>query len=188
MIARLQETHEPGRAVRVLVTSPAGGASARQTAIEIAEALSEKGRAIVVAVGQDVHTAADTLGEETGPGLGLRDLLSGEASFAEVIHRPEGSRVHFIPAGHEHHGSLDGFDLVLDALCHTYDFIVLAANDVHESSEALALAPQVNVVMLATGGVSSDEAATKAYGDLVDAGARDVLLVGRDAPSEQSAA
>jgi hypothetical protein len=42
--------------------------------------------------------------------------------------------------------------------------------------------------MLAAGGASSEEAATKAYGDLVEAAARDVLIVGRDAGPEQSAA
>jgi Mrp family chromosome partitioning ATPase len=188
IVSRLHDTHEPGQAVRVLVTSPAGGTSARETAIDIAEALSEKGRAIVVAVAHDLDSLTGGSGEEAAPRLGLGDLLSGDASFAEVIHRPEGSRVHFIPCGHEPYSSLDGFDLVLDALCHTYDFIVLAANDVGDTSEALALAPQVNLVMLATGGASSDEAATKAYGDLVDAGARDVLLVGRETPPEKSAA
>jgi succinoglycan biosynthesis transport protein ExoP len=186
VVARLQETHEPGRAVRILVASAAEDASTDATAIETARSLAEKGRAILVAVAHDLAGLY-----EEGEGktrLGLTDLLSGHASFAEVIHRDADSSLHFIPPGQAPHHGLDGFDLVLDALCHTYDFIVLAVGEVSEESDALALAPQVNSVVLATGGVSSEEAATKAYGDLVEAGARDVLLVGRDAASEQSAA
>jgi uncharacterized protein involved in exopolysaccharide biosynthesis/Mrp family chromosome partitioning ATPase len=186
IVARLQETHEPGRAVRILVASAAEDASTDATAIETARSLAEKGRAILVAVAHDLVGLY-----EEGEGktrLGLTDLLSGHASFAEVIHRDADSSLHFIPRGQAPHHALDGFDLVLDALCHTYDFIVLAAGEVSEDSDAIALAPQVNSVVLATGGASSEEAATKAYGDLVEAGARDVLLVGRDPPSEQSAA
>jgi succinoglycan biosynthesis transport protein ExoP len=185
VVARLQETHEPGRAVRILVASAAEDASTDATAIETARSLAEKGRAILVAVAHDLAGLY-----EEGEGktrLGLTDLLSGHASFAEVIHRDANSSLHFIPPGEAPHHGLDGFDLVLDALCHTYDFIVLAAAEVSDGSDAIALAPQVNSVVLATGGASSEEAATKAYGDLVEAGARDVLLVGRE-PAEQSAA
>jgi succinoglycan biosynthesis transport protein ExoP len=186
VVARLQETHEPGRAVRILVASAAEDASTDATAIETARSLTHKGRAILVALAHDLVGLY-----EEGEGktwLGLTDLLSGHASFAEVIHRDAESSLHFIPRGQAPHHGLDGFDLVLDALCHTYDFIILAAGEVSDDSDAIALAPQVNSVVLATGGASSEEAATKAYGDLVEAGARDVLLVGREPASEQSAA
>jgi succinoglycan biosynthesis transport protein ExoP len=186
VVARLQETHEPGRAVRILVTSSGAAENAQGTAIETVRALSKTGRAILVAVGQDISQLDQDDGNETH--LGLTDLLVGEASFAEVIHRDATSGAHFIPAGKSSDRGLDGFDLVLDALCHTYDFIVLLAGELAAESDAMTLAAQVNSVMLATSGGASDEAATKAYGDLVEAGARDVLLVGRDAGTEQTAA
>jgi hypothetical protein len=77
---------------------------------------------------------------------------------------------------------------VLDALCHTYDFIVLAAGEAAKESDAIRLASQVTTVLLATGSTASEEETTKAYGDLVEAGAHDVLLVGRAPGAEQSAA
>jgi Mrp family chromosome partitioning ATPase len=186
IVARLQETHEPGRAVRILVTSAADETSAQESAIATARALSRDGRAILVALDQDLSSLHEADGNETR--RGLTDLLIGQASFAEVIHRDAESSLHFIPAGHASDRGLDGFDLVLDALCHTYDFIVLVAGEVAAESDAITLASQVDTVMLAASGASSEEAATKAYGDLVEAGARDVLLVGRDAGPEQTAA
>jgi Mrp family chromosome partitioning ATPase len=141
---------------------------------------------VLVALAQDLADLHEEAGREDH--LGLTDLLVGHASFAEVIHRDAESSVHFIPAGQAPDRGLDGFDLVLDALCHTYDFIVLVAGRVAIESDAITLAPQVNAVMLAISASSSEEAATKAYGDLVEAGARDVVLVGRDAGPEQSAA
>ncbi|MBV9394420.1 MAG: lipopolysaccharide biosynthesis protein [Methylobacteriaceae bacterium] len=186
VVARLQETHEPGRAMRILVTSPGDESNAQESAIETARALSKDGRVVLVALAQDLSDLHEEAGREDH--LGLTDLLVGHASFAEVIHRDADSSVHFIPAGQAPDRGLDGFDLVLDALCHTYDFIVLLAGRVAAESDAITLAPQVNAVMLAIGQSSSEEAATKAYGDLVEAGARDVVLVGRDAGPEQSAA
>jgi Mrp family chromosome partitioning ATPase len=185
IVARLQETHEPGRAVRILVTSPGDGSAAQDTAVETARALSRDGRAILVAIAHDLSGLHERDGNAMR--LGLTDLLIGQASFAEAIHRDAESSAHFIPAGQADERGLDGFDLVLDALCHTYDFIVLVAAELGAESDAIVLAPQVDTVMLATTG-ASEEAASKAYGDLVDAGARNVLLVGAAAGSEQSAA
>ncbi|GAC1551108.1 MAG: exopolysaccharide transport family protein [Beijerinckiaceae bacterium] len=199
VVARLIDTHEPGRAVRVLVTSPPDEANAPDVAIETARALSERGRAIVIALspllnGFDelVNRASDEADPDRGqdgdrPHLGLTDLLAGEASFAEAIHRDGSSGIHFIPVGRAPDGGFEGIDLVLDALSHTYDFVVLSAVRADEQSEALALASQVDAVMLATSGSSSDEA-TKTYADLIDAGARDVLIVARNWSAEKTAA
>src|SRR5947209_3500292 len=186
VVARLQETHEPGRAVRILVTGAGNDSNAQETAIETSRALSHDGRVVLVALAQELPDLHENGGNETR--LGLTDLLVGQASFAEAIHRDAASSIHFIPAGQASERGLDGFDLVLDALCHTYDFIVLLTGEVAIESDATTLAPQVDAVMLAVGGASSEEAATKAYGDLVEAAARDVLIVGRDAGPEQSAA
>jgi polysaccharide biosynthesis transport protein len=168
------------------VTSPGNEINAQESAIETARALAKDGRVVLVSLAQDLSHLHEQDGRENH--LGLTDLLVGHASFAEVIHRDADSPVHFIPAGQAPDRGLDGFDLVLDALCHTYDFIVLLAGAVAAESDAITLAPQVNSVILAASGTSSEEAAAKAYGDLVEAGARDVVLVGRDAGSEQTAA
>ncbi len=184
LVARLQETHEPGKAVRIVVTSAGDEANAHDAAIETARSLSQNGRAILVSVGQELSGLHDD--EHAQVRLGLTDLLIGKASFAEAIHRDSASSLHYIPAGEAEERGLDGFDLVLDALCHTYDFIVMVTGEVAAESDAIALAPHVNAVMLATGGAASAEAASKAYGDLIEAGAPDVLLIGRE--TEQTAA
>jgi Mrp family chromosome partitioning ATPase len=186
IVTRLQETHEPGQAVRILVASATDDAAAEETAVETARALAQKGRAIVVAIANDLGGLCEE--EDSRSRRGLSDLLAGHASFAEVIHRDPTSNLHFIPMGQASHRGLDGFDLVLDALCHTYDFIVLAAGEAAKESDAIRLASQVTTVLLATGSTVSEEETTKAYGDLVEAGARDVLLVGRAPGAEQSAA
>jgi succinoglycan biosynthesis transport protein ExoP len=186
IVTRLQETHEPGQAVRILVASAADDAAAEETAVETARALAQKGRAIVVAIANDLGALCEE--EDSRSRRGLSDLLAGHASFAEVIHRDASSNLHFIPAGQASHRGLEGFDLVLDALCHTYDFIVLAAGEAAKESDAIRLASQVTTVLLATGSTASEEETTKAYGDLVEAGAHDVLLVGRAPGAEQSAA
>jgi uncharacterized protein involved in exopolysaccharide biosynthesis/Mrp family chromosome partitioning ATPase len=186
IVTRLQETHEPGQAVRILVASATDDAAAEETAVETARALAQNGRAIVVAIANDLGGLCQE--EDSRSRRGLTDLLAGHASFAEVIHRDPTSNLHFIPMGQASHRGLDGFDLVLDALCHTYDFIVLAAGEAAKESDAIRLASQVSTVLLATGSTASEEETTKAYGDLVEAGARDVLLVGRAPGAEQSAA
>jgi polysaccharide biosynthesis transport protein len=184
LVARLQETHEPGKAVRIVVTSAGDDAHAQDAAIETARALAQNGRAILVSLGQELSGLHEE--EHAQTRLGLTDLLIGTASFAQAIHRDSESALHYIPAGEATERGLDGFDLVLDALCHTYDFIVVVTGEVAAESDAIALAPHVNAVMLATGGTISAEAASKAYGDLIEAGAPDVLLIGRD--TEQTAA
>ncbi|HYX43354.1 MAG TPA: GNVR domain-containing protein, partial [Pyrinomonadaceae bacterium] len=85
IVARLQETHEPGRAVRILVANAGDESSAQETAIKTARALSRNGRVILVAF---AHDFAHLHEQESGaPRLGLSDLLVGKAAFAEVIHR-----------------------------------------------------------------------------------------------------
>lgn len=69
---------------------------------------------------------------------GFSDLFSGEASFAQVIFRDRESRVHFIPGG-AHPLASDSHDddrvgLLINALDHTYDHVILdVADDVVES-------------------------------------------------------
>ena len=70
---------------------------------------------------------------------GLSELLSGRASFAEVIHRDHASRLHFIPTGRADADFCD-FDLILDALLETYDFIILLAPGFPRSDIAKVMA------------------------------------------------
>src|SRR5207302_1155821 len=69
IVARLQDTHEPGSAVRILVASVADDMAAEATAVETARALAQKGRAIVVAVANDLVGLHEEDGSQSRRGL-----------------------------------------------------------------------------------------------------------------------
>jgi Mrp family chromosome partitioning ATPase len=64
---------------------------------------------------------------------GFSDLFAGEASFAQVIFRDRKSRVHFIPSGARPLAASELADervgLLLSALDHTYDHVILDVAD-----------------------------------------------------------
>ena len=65
------------------------------------------------------------------PTLGITDVLSGRASFEDVIERLSGSEAHVIPAGSSAAGTTaakdkDRVNMLLDALDDAYDHVVIA--------------------------------------------------------------
>ena len=108
--------------------------------------------------------------------VGLTDLLEGNASFADVIHRDCASRLHFVPFGSGEDFDPDDLDIILDALAQTYDFVVLAAPPLATSEMPKVLAPFADFVVLAVP-AEKDEAATKASDELSAAGAAEVLVI-----------
>ena len=70
------------------------------------------------------------------------------------------------------------FDLVLDALAETYDFIMLLAPAFPQSEIAKVMAPYADVVVLASEADADEEALAALEDELIEAGARDVLLAG----------
>ena len=126
---RIVAGHVPGRGLHVVGTAIGGDAAASDTLLALARALAEKGRSIIVDLNATAAKLAPLGAREDGRAAvtmldGLSELLAGEASFAEVIHRDHATRLHFIPAGRKEADFRD-FDLILDALTETYDFIVL---------------------------------------------------------------
>ena len=123
------------RAARALVVAPSARTAAPEAALVVARRLSTESRTILVDFDRR-HPAVDPSGLAGGAGtapqtepLGLSDLLAGHATFAEVIHRDAGSRLHVVPAGRF---DLDdearrAVDLVLGALGETYESIVMHA-------------------------------------------------------------
>lgn len=119
---------------RVVVTlaeeSDAGGRPL--AAVALARALAGRDRSVVLV---DLHDdGADSIAMGEPADLpGFADLLSGQASFAQVIFRDRRSRAHFIPAGAEpaHADALAGERIatLLAALDHTYDHIVIDCPD-----------------------------------------------------------
>lgn len=94
---------------------------------------------------------------------GFSDLVNGSASFAQVIFRDRQSRVHFIPRGLAalRRGELGEakVGLLLDALDHTYDHVVL---DVADDAVA-ALSPDCDAVVIASDFGASDPRTIAAF-------------------------
>ncbi len=115
--------------VRVaLFTGAEGGEGAGDIAFSAARgAGQQKLRCILVDVGR---VASPALGQER-PGLG--DLLAGEAAFGEVIQRDDDAGVHIIPLGGlEENAPLQRMQLVVGALTHTYDKVVVVADSLDD--------------------------------------------------------
>ena len=179
---RIVAAHVPGRGLHVV---GAGVATENATTIlDLARGLSEKGRSIIVDLNRSptklapLVRAADSARGEIATLIGLSELLVGDASFAEVIHRDHASRLHFIPTGRQEADFRD-FDLILDALTATYDFIVLLAPSYPQSEIAKIMAPYADFVVLAPGAGSDEAILADVERELSEAGAREVLVAGR---------
>ena len=181
LVEQIVAAHRPGHGLQIVGTSLGDQADANLT--DLCRKLSGRGRSIVVDLNRAPARLATMVAAEAGGRStimtmpGLAELLAGTSSFAEVIHRDHASRLHFIPTGMRDADFRD-FDLVLDALAETYDFIMLLAPAVPGSEIAKVMAPYADVVVLA-GETETDEAVLAALKDeLIEAGARDVLLAG----------
>ena len=130
LAAHLAAIAEPGGALRTLIAGQ-GASGSLSTSLAVARGLSEHGRAILVDLGKTQDWFADALyrdAEVDHEPLGMAELLAGDASFAEVMHRDLSSGLDVIPAGPGVISS-DGLDEVLDALAASYDFVVVHASD-----------------------------------------------------------
>ncbi len=182
LVAHIVGAHVPGHGLHIVGASVATDSAA--TIIELSRDLAAKGRTIVVDLNRSptklssLTRAGDDADASIGTLHGLSELLVGEASFAEVIHRDHASRLHFIPTGRQEADFRD-FDLILDALTATYDFIVLLAPAYPQSEIAKIMAPYADFVVLMP--ASGADAATLAQleTELAEAGAREVLVAGR---------
>ena len=115
---------------RTLVAGEAAGTAAGTAAIELARQLGrQKQQVILLDWSLDGVGLAPELG--VSPTLGITDVLSGRASFEDVIERLSGSEAHVIPAGSSAAGSTaakdkDRVNMLLDALDDAYDHVVIA--------------------------------------------------------------
>ena len=188
MAERIVSAHVPGRGLHIVGTSLGTEARATSLLIDLGRALSRKGRSIVVDLNRTPKTLSSMV-EGDGGGQatimtmsGLSELLAGDRSFAEVIHRDHASRLHFIPTGLQEADFRD-FDLILDALSETYDFIVLMTPAFPQSEIAKVMAPYADFVILAAGSDPDEKMVEFLEADLMEAGAREVMVAGRPVPS-----
>ena len=115
---------------RTLVAGETAGISAGSAAIDLARQLArQKQQVILLDWSLDgVGLAAEL---DVSPTLGITDVLSGRASFEDVIERVSRSDAHFIPAGSSAAGATaardkDRVNMLLDALDDAYDHVVIA--------------------------------------------------------------
>ncbi|MGI3903889.1 MAG: GumC family protein [Janthinobacterium lividum] len=155
----LRSCRVQNHAARALVVSPSSQAESPLAVIGLARRLSGEGRTILVDFNRNSpaveprNLALDSYGPGDAEPMGLAELLAGQASFAEIIHRDSQSRLHVVPAGATSidEVTLDSVNLVLDALGETYDYLVLHA-PIATDQITRTLAPGADaVVMIAAG-------------------------------------
>ncbi len=157
---RLRRT-KPG-ATRLLLTTTTTTAATRGP-LAVGRYFSNQARTILVDMSRAAplraepdHASSDMI---TPPenSLGLSELLAGEATFAEIIHRDGSSRLHVVPAGGVDlpDSALADYDLVVEALAETYDYVLL---NVQAPGHALArhLAEGCDAVVLLLGDDEND--------------------------------
>ena len=183
---RIVAGHVPGRGLHVVGTAVGPETAASDKLIALARSLADKGRTIIVDLNATPAKLAPLGAREGRPTVatldGLSELLAGEASFAEVIHRDHATRLHFIPTGRKEADFRD-FDLILDALTETYDFIVLLTPAYPQSEIAKVMAPYADFVVLSSADAADAAVLEALEGELSAAGAREVLMAGTGMPN-----
>lgn len=133
---------ERDRALRLMVCR-SDASSPAPLALRIGRVLSRSARAIAIdcfeegEAGLDIQSLAGFTSQGTP---GFEELLSGHASFAEVIHRDIASRLHFVSGllTHEQRSSDEGgLGNLLDALAETYDFVIASGPALDASAPTL---------------------------------------------------
>ena len=137
------------QALRILVLDERA-ASDEHAAIRLGRALSQGARVIALDLaGREGERSRDP---GTRSRLGFAELLGGQASFAEVIHRDPVSRLHLITPGHRPEGiggDLDGMANVLDALAETYDHVIVGGVAPSSQLAHVIAAEHTDIVVLA---------------------------------------
>jgi len=138
--------------VRLLVTTPQRQTRDNFTAVNLARLLTAMNIPTVL-IDANLRTPhiADQLGISDVPGLS--ELLSGTSSFADVIRRDPGSRLHVISAGAQQFDPMpligaDRVERVFDALEGSYRFILIDSPPVMLSPETRALTSHADIAVL----------------------------------------
>ncbi len=136
--------------VKVLVALCGADASSDEAAIALGRNLARRGRALLIAADSGAEGFEAFAPEQESEPKGLADLLTVETAFADAIHRDASSRLHVMTAGVGAGEERYDLEPVIDALAHTYDFLVFAAS----REQALRLAPLVDMAFV----IGGDEA------------------------------
>ncbi|MCV9939101.1 GumC family protein [Boseaceae bacterium BT-24-1] len=167
-INKASEGHAP--LVLVLDGAEPGEASPRA----LAQLLSERSRCILVDLASDSRERA-----------GFSELLAGEAMFSDIITREEDSRLHEIAPGRAGRAAVlaapDIVDVALDALCETYDWVLVATASTDEAEVLTPLLARAQGALVMAGHAGNGHAVEAAY-RLTDLTGAPIALVMIDAP------
>jgi hypothetical protein len=157
-LAELAErTREPARGVAplALVLDGAGEEAARPR--DLAELLAQRCRCVLIDLSRD-HDDGEA---------GFSELLAGEALFSDIITRAPGSRLHRIGAGRAGRAAVlaapDLVDVALDALCETYDWVLVAAASNDDGTVLAPIARRAQAGLVMSGQVGNGHALETAY-------------------------
>lgn len=179
-------------ALRILATGAKDGLGVAGVASKLAATISESGRRVVAI---DAGGGAPLNGgRPSAPGLS--ELLTGDATFAQAIHRDRGARVHVVPQGARPFAQLDAaaqdrLGMVLEALSLTYDFVMLTTPSGPGAADSFAR--HCGAAVLISGEGAADDATIAAHDRLKATGIDDVVVLlvnsdGGDAPRGKSLA
>ena len=171
-LRELRSSRSAAVATRVLLSAPSAASETAAAGVALARQLSREARTIMVDFDRqapaltDLPVAAATSTPEGGDVPGLSELLAGEATFAEIIHRDSLSRLHVVPVGKRdlaENGHAE-FALVLDALAETYDFVVMhAPSPDHSVTRTLSESADATVLLRAEGTSEAELKSARAY-------------------------
>ena len=156
-----------------------GGDDPAQIAVATAQALAALGqRCILIDVGQ---RPAALLGGAAAAGLG--DLLSGRISFGDAIRKDMDANLHYLPMGAmDADAPLQRLTLVIGALAHTYDKVLLVSDRLSDWPHAHVRPHLAAIVCKAQTG---DDRRRAAYAEAVGRGAYNALIVRRSPDHRQ---
>jgi polysaccharide biosynthesis transport protein len=116
---------------KTTVLGTAGGEAVTRAALELARAMAQSARVVLVDLAGAPQLLANASVDPTAPGL--VELMLGEASFAGIINKDKRSRLHLVSAGRpgSDRSQLQSPRLVLalDALQRVYDHVLLDAGN-----------------------------------------------------------
>lgn len=154
-LAERVDEARPGYAPLVVVLDGAGPGEA--SARRLAQLLSERCRCILVDLGSDAGRHQS----------GFSELLSGEATFSDVITRRQNSRLHEIGPGRAGRAAVlnapDIVEVALDALCETYDWVLVVAASTDEAAVLAPLVARAQGALVMAGHVGNGHAVEAAY-------------------------
>lgn len=144
---------------RIAVIGAADGVGATTTALALARTFAQEGRVVLIDLSLDDPQLAEITTDPRAPGIS--DLVSGAASFGQIITRDLDSRVQVIGAGRteadtEEVLTSERLAIAIDALARTYDRVIV---DVGVAPEGFAdrIARLAPCALLVTGDMAAEK-------------------------------